>query len=416
MSGTERYDVVVVGGGLAGASCVEALREHGFEGSVAIVAAERHAPYHRPPLTKSFVRGEATADDALVEDEDWYAQHDVALLLDAEAEALEPATRQLRLADGSVLHYGTVVLATGAEPRVPSWPGEGDRAGRVHVIRTLEDSARVRELLEPGARWLVVGGGYVGVETAASAALRGCEVDLLLLEPVLWSQFYGERVGSWFQRQLADHGVRVHPDEEVVQLDVADGVVRATTRIGATFEADHVLAGIGVEPRIDLARDAGLDCDDGVTCDRFLQASEPHVYAIGDICSYESVVHGGARMRIEHWDVARSQGAYVGTRIAGALDERRAYDRVPYFFSQLGDWVTMRYVGPGMGDDVVVRGSLDDASFSAVFLDDEQLVALLAVDHDRDLEDARELLSAHPRLDVARLADDSIPLRELVLG
>lgn len=410
----ERYDVVVVGGGLAGAHCVEALRDAGYEGTVAIVAAEPYAPYNRPPLTKGFVRGESDAEDALVEPHDWYARHDVALLLDSSAQSLEPATRQLRLDDGRVLHYGTVVLATGAEPRVPSWPGDGDRAGRVHVIRTLQDSARVRELLQPGTRWIVVGGGYVGVETAASALQRGCEVDLLLLEPVLWTQFYGDRVGSWFQERLVEHGARVHADEEVVRLDVVDDIVRVTTRIGATFEADQLLAGIGVEPRIDLARDAGLECDDGVVCDRLLQASEPHVYAVGDICSYESVVHGGRRMRIEHWDVARSQGRYVGRRIAQAIDQRRPYDSVPYFFSQLGDWAFMRYVGPGMGDRVVVRGDMDEGSFAAVYVDGDELVALLAVDHDDDLDAARELLAQHPHLDLDRLADDSVPLRELV--
>jgi 3-phenylpropionate/trans-cinnamate dioxygenase ferredoxin reductase component len=208
----------------------------------------------------------------------------------------------------------------------------------------------------------------------------------------------------------------VHPDEDVVRLDVDDDVVRVTTARGATFETDHVLAGIGVEPRLDLAIAAGLDCDGGVCCDRFLQASEPHVYAIGDICEYESVVHGGRRMRIEHWDVARSQGAYVGRRIAGAIGELEPYDAVPYFFSQLGDWAFMRYVGPGMGD-VVIRGDLEAGSFSAAYLgDDGQLVALLAVDHDEDLDAARELLPRHPRLDRARLGDDAVPLRELVLG
>ncbi len=415
----ERYDVIVVGGGLAGASCVEALREHGFDGSVAIVAAEGHPPYSRPPLTKGFVRGESEPSDAYVEPADWYREHDVELLLDREVSAIEPATRQVRLDgdDEQSIHYGTLVLATGAEPRHPSWPGTGDRADRVHVIRTLEDSARVRELLEPGTRWIMVGGGYIGVETAASALQCGCDVDVLLQEPVLWTQFYGDRVGGWFQERLEAHGAGVHPGEEVVRLDVVDDLgVRVTTARGLVLEADHVLAGIGVEPRIDVAEAAGLACDAGVLCDRFLRASEPHVYAIGDIAEYESVVHGGRRMRIEHWDVARSQGRYVGARIAGAIGELQPYDEVPYFFSQLGDWAFMRYVGPGMGDDVVIRGSMDDGSFSAVYVgDDGELLALLAVDHDDDLDAARKLLAKHPRLDRDRLADDSVPLRELVV-
>ncbi len=409
----ESYDVVIVGGGLAGASCVEAIRETNDDLTIAVFASEPHPPYHRPPLTKGFVRGEKSEDDTLVEPERWYEQQHVDLFTSLPVRSIDRGSSQVELADGMRVGYGTLVLATGAEPRVPDWPGDGDRTDRVFTIRTLEDSEHVREHLQPGSRWLIVGGGYIGVETAASALARDCEVDLVMQEPVLWKQFYGDQVGGWFQQQLRDHGARIHPGDEVVRVDVADDGVHATTKAGLKLSADYVLAGIGVTPRIQLARDAGLDADGGVTCDRYLRSSDPNIYAIGDICEYDSVVHDGP-MRIEHWDVARSQGSYVGRRIAGAADEGQPYDEVPYFFSELGDWAFMRYVGPGMGD-VVVRGDMDAGEFSAAYLKDGRLVALLAVDHDEDLDAARTLLPEHPRMDPERLADESIALEDAVL-
>ncbi len=413
----DSYDVVVVGGGLAGASCVEAIREAGSELSIAVFTSEPHPPYHRPPLTKGFVRGEKSEVDTLVEPERWYERNGVDLFQSVPVRSIDREAAQVELADGMRVGYGTLVLATGAEPRTPEWPGEGDRDGRVFTIRTLEDSEHVREHLQPGTRWLVIGGGYIGVETTASALARECEVDLVMQEPVLWKQFYGDQVGGWFQRQLRSHGARIHAGDEVVRLDVTADGVRATTKRGAQVSADYVLAGIGVTPRIDLARDAGLDTGKGVTCDRFLRSSDPMVYAVGDICEYDSVVHGQP-MRIEHWNVAKTQGQYVGRRIAGALPTDQPYDEVPYFFSELGDWAFMRDVGPGMGD-VVVRGDLDDGAtggFSAAYLKDGRLVALLAVDHDVDLDAARQLLRDHPRMDPDRLADESVALADAVLA
>lgn len=412
----EHYDVVIVGGGLAGASCVEAIRDAGSEQSIALFSSESHPPYHRPPLTKGFVRGEKTEEDTLVEPEPWYERHAVDLFTSMPVRRIDRPDSNVELADGTTVGYGALVLATGAEPRVPDWPGTGDRTDRIFTIRTLEDSEHVRDHLEPGTRWLVVGGGYIGVETAASALQRGCQVDLVMQEPVLWTQFYGDRVGGWFHSQLREHGARIHPGDEVVRLDVDpdSDAVHVTTKAGLEFSVDYVLAGIGVTPRLDLARDAGLDTARGVTCDRFLRTSDPTIYAVGDICEYDSVVHD-APMRIEHWHVAKSQGAYVGRRIAGVTAATQPYDEVPYFFSELGDWAFMRYVGPGMGD-VVVRGNMEDGEFSAAYVKDGRLVALLAVDHDEDLEDARRLLPDHPKMDTARLADASVSLADAVLA
>lgn len=405
------YDVVIVGGGLAGGSCAEMLRESEFSGSVAVVAAEAHAPYHRPPLTKSFVRGETDEQDALLEPTSWYAGHDIDLLLHRTATAIDPEQRCVWLDDGSSIGYGRLVLATGAEPRSPEWDGIESVADRVFTIRTLEDSERVRDHLRPGTSWLVVGGGYIGVETAASACECGCDVTLVMREEVLWEQFYGPEVGGYFQRRLAEHGVDVQPHQDIVQVEALDGGgVRATTSGGLVLDVDYVLAGIGVQPRIDLAVACGLEVDKGVLCDEFLVTSDPAIYAAGDIAQYESVVHG-SRMRIEHWDVARRQGRYVAERIAGVLPADVAFDAVPYFFSELGSWGSMQYVGPGMGD-VVIRGDMEEDSFAAVYLKDDRLVALLAVDHHDDLVAARHLLPDHPKMDRRLLADESVPLAE----
>jgi 3-phenylpropionate/trans-cinnamate dioxygenase ferredoxin reductase subunit len=363
-----RFDNVIVGGGLAGGMVAQEYRGADGDGSVLLIGREPHPPYHRPPLTKEFLRGEKPVEETYVHSLDEWRELDVELRLSTEVAAIDPAGHTVELVGGERIGYGRLALATGATPRTL-----GDAA----TIRVIEDSQRVGELLNTGTGHLgVIGGGFIGVEAAASARMKGLDVTLVAPEPVLWSQLFGEQVGSYFQGHMERHGVRVLTGQKTLP----DG------------DYDLILAGIGVSPNIELAQSSGLPTDHGVLADNHLVAA-PDIWVAGDIAEYQSVIHD-RRIRIEHWDVALNHGSYIGKSWAGA--ENGPYRVVPYFFSDIGDWTWMEYVGPGNRDDAVeVRGSMDDDDFVAYYSNrDGKLTACLAVNRGDELNAARELIAS----------------------
>lgn len=363
-----QYDHVIVGGGLAGGMIAQELREQGGEGSVLLVAGEAHPPYHRPPLTKQFLRGEQPSFDTYMHPAVWWEEQRVDLRLGVTVRELDLKRRQVELQGGERIGFEKLALATGSTPR--------ELPGAVS-IRTIEDSQRVQALLETGSGRLgVIGGGFIGVETAASATMKGLEVTMAVRESVVWEHLFGSEVAGYFQRTLESHGVRV---------------LNGTPQLPPDESFDLVVAGIGVTPNIGLAAAAGLPTASGVLVDDHLSAGDG-VWAAGDIAEYQSVVHGG-RIRVEHWDVALNQGAYVGRVWAGKQDG--PYDVVPYFFSDIGDWTWFEYVGPGRGQ-VSVRGSMDADDFSAYWTGPGGAVtACLGVNRSDEVNAAKELIAGH---------------------
>jgi 3-phenylpropionate/trans-cinnamate dioxygenase ferredoxin reductase subunit len=364
-----RYDNLIVGGGLAGGMIAQEFREAGGEGSIAIIGREPHTPYHRPPLTKEFLRGEKPADEVAMHSDAEWKDMKVDLRLSTIVSRIDPAGHAVELEGGERIEYGRLALATGATPR--TLPG-------ATTIRTIDDSRRVGELLARGSGHLgVIGGGFIGVEVAASARMKGLDVTMAVPEDVVWEKLFGAQVGGYFQGQLEQHGVKVLtgtselPDEAF----------------------DLVLAGIGVTPNISLAKEAGLSTDSGVLTDQRLQAADD-IWAVGDIAEYDSVIHG-RRIRIEHWDVALNHGSYVGRTWAGA--EHGPYDVVPYFFSDLADWTWMEYVGPaGHDDSVEVRGSMVDDDFVAYYSDaGGHVTGCLGVNRSDEVNEAKALIAHH---------------------
>lgn len=368
-----RYDNVIVGGGLAGGMVAQEYREQGGDGSVLIVAREPHVPYHRPPLTKEFLRGEKPVEETFMHPAEWWSEHGVDLRTGVSATALDLSGRNVTLSSGETVGYQRLALATGATPR--ELPG-------ARSIRTIEDSQALAGMLAGGKGHLgVIGGGFIGVEAAASARMKGWDVTMAVPESVVWEHLFGAEVAAYFQRHLVEHGVNVNTGTS--ELPEGDYTV--------------LLAGIGVTPNTQLAEAAGLEVENGVHVDEHLRAAED-VWAVGDIASYQSVVHG-RRLRIEHWDVALNQGAYVGATWAGK--ESEPYAVVPYFFSDLGDWTWFEYVGPGKGR-VDVRGSMDDDDFVAYYLDDDGAVtACLGVNRSDEVNDAKGLISGRRSAPVA---------------
>ncbi|GAA3529022.1 pyridine nucleotide-disulfide oxidoreductase [Aeromicrobium flavum] len=356
--------LVIIGGGLAAAKAVERLRDEGYEGSIDLVGAEDHAPYERPPLSKDLLLGQDTDPTALADD--WWAANDVRLLTGVRAVAIDREAQAVELDSGEALPYDLLVLATGAEPRVPDLPG----ADHALYLRTLEDQERVLAALRAGGRLVIVGAGWIGLEVAAAA--RHHDVEVIVLEQA--DLPLGSVLGADLARHLLDlhrsHGVdlRTGVTVEEVLLE-GDRPVRVRTA-QESIEADHVLVAIGAVPSVEIARDAGLEIDDGIVVDERFQTQDEHILAVGDVANaWNTALH--ARIRVEHWDNAIRQGRAVADVLLG---REAHHDWLPYFYTDQFEF-SMEYVGrPGEDDRLEVRGDVGANEFIAYWIDAEGLL------------------------------------------
>ncbi len=348
--------IVIVGAGLAGATAATELREQGYEGGVVLIGAEEHPPYERPPLSKGYLMGNDPIEDAFVHPSQWYADHDVDLRLGVEVTGIDTDGHTVHTTGGEV-GYEKLLLATGAEPRRLALSEESGVP--TAYLRTIEDSDRLKAAFTEGAKVSVVGAGWIGLEVAAAAREAGCEVTVFETAGLPLLRVLGPTVAQVFADLHREHGVDL----------------RLATSVGASDlrGADLVVAGIGVSPRVDLARDAGLDVDDGVLVDAMLRTSVPSVLAVGDIANHAHPVLG-RRIRVEHWDTAINQAKVAAHNLAGSEE---VYDALPYFFSDQYD-LGMEYVGnAGADDDVVVQGDLGNREFRAFWQRDGRVVAAM---------------------------------------
>jgi 3-phenylpropionate/trans-cinnamate dioxygenase ferredoxin reductase subunit len=385
---TERtVDFLIVGGGMAGAYCASELRAKGAEGSVLLVGREPEPPYERPPLTKEYLRGEASRADAHVNPADWYDENEIELLTRTNVMALDPAARTAKLQGGAEVGFDKALLATGANVNILR--AEGAELEGIHYVRAFGNSDAIREEAEAAERVVLIGGSYIGCEVAASLTALGKSCTIVMMESEPLSRTFGEDVGRWARGVLESHGVEVIGDEELEAYE-GDGRVQAVvTKGGRAIEGEMVVVGAGVRPDAMLAERAGLEVDDGIVCDQKLETSAPGIFAAGDVCSYESVIHG-RRLRVEHWDVSLQQGRQAAR---GMLGETEPYRELPYFFSDLADWTGFEYVGPAYEwDEVVFRGDLDSGEFSAWYLEGGAVKGALAVGRSEDLVHARTLI------------------------
>ena len=384
-------DFLIVGGGFAGAHCAAELRKRGAKGEVLLAGREPEPPYERPPLSKEYLRGEASREDAYVNPREWYEQNGVDLRTGTNVMSLDPEGRTAKLQGGEEVSFSKALIATGANVNILRL--EGAELDGIHYLRAFGNSDGIREAAEKADRVVCVGGSYIACEVAASLKAKGTDCAIVAMEDVLLSRSFGEEVGGWFQEQLESHGVEVHTGETVNAFQGEDGVSAVITEKGTTIEGEFVVVGSGVKPDVMLAKRAGLDIDEGdggIRCDDSLQTSVEGIFAAGDVCSYESKVHG-RRLRVEHWDVAMQQGMHAAR---GMLGEPEPYEVVPYFFSDLADWASMEYVGPATEwDELVWRSDRDAGEFTVFYLAGDKVAAALTVGRSEDLGYARELLA-----------------------
>lgn len=385
-------DVLLVGGGIASAAAAAELRAGGFDGSITLATREQDAPYHRPPITKGYLRGREDRASTLVHPESWWADNDVELLTRTPVMDLDTQARTAKLGR-EVVGFGQALVATGAMVR--RLRAEGAQRDGIHYLRALGNADSLRADLEQAQRVAVVGGSYIATEVAASLTLLGKQCTLVMQEALPTERGFGPVVGAFVRDLMQSHGVEIVAEADVVEFagEGADGAVNAVVCAdGRRVETDLVVIGAGATPDVMLARKAGLELGEsgGVACDNSLRSSVDGIFAAGDMCEYDSVIHG-RRLRIEHEEVAAEQGRHVARAILGA---DWPYSEVPYFWSDLADWATIEYVGPAAAwDEEIVRGEPATGSFSVFFLAAGKVVAAAAVDRAEDLDAARSFLA-----------------------
>ncbi|MFD9264135.1 NAD(P)/FAD-dependent oxidoreductase, partial [Streptomyces sp. NPDC059538] len=369
---TSNSAYVIVGAGLGGARAAQTLREEGFDGPVVLIGAEHERPYERPPLSKGYLLGAKEREQVYVHPEQWYAEHEVDLRRGATVTALDTAAHRVTLADGRRVDYSRLLLTTGSSPRRLPVPG-ADLDG-VLYLRRLEDSDRLKRAFRPGASVVVIGAGWIGLETAAAARAAGARVVVLESAELPLLRVLGREVAQVFADLHRDHGVDLRFGVRISEItgdgDTADGVLLDD---GTRFAADAVVVGVGITPNAALAEAAGLEVDNGIVTDDHLRTSVPDVFAAGDVANAHHPFLG-RRIRVEHWANALNQPR---TAARAMLGQDVAYDRLPYFFTDQYD-LGMEYTGyvePGGYDRVVLRGSAETREFIAFWLAGDRVLA-----------------------------------------
>ena len=404
-------DYLLIGGGLASANCSRWLREEGADGSILLVGREPDPPYNRPDCSKGYLRGEESREEPLFRPDSFWAEQDIELLTRTSVTGLDLEARTAKLSTKEEVAFGQVLLATGANVRRLNV--EGCQLEQIHYLRTLGNADAIRGGVADVENVVLIGGSYIGCEVAASLTKLGKQCTIVMQEDVVLERGFGPSAGRFFQDLLEEHGVRIHGGDELERFEGEESVSRVITRGGLTLDAEAVVVGAGVTPDVSLASRAGLPIGEkgGVRCSSRLQTSVEGVYAAGDICEYDSPVHGGQPVRIEHWDVAFNHGK---TAALNMLGRDVPHETVPYFFSDLADWGGLEYVGPAYEwDQEILRGSHADGSFTNFYLEDGQVRAALTVGRSDDLDHARRLIVSRQRLSDehrAALGDESSDL------
>jgi NADPH-dependent 2,4-dienoyl-CoA reductase/sulfur reductase-like enzyme len=376
----KKFDVAIVGGGLSSARAIKSFREAGGEGSIVLLSKDSTLPYHRPPLSKRFLRGE-TNEEPLVEDEAFYAENGVEVMLENTVDSVDTQERSLVL-DGERIGYARLLIASGAWPRRLQVPG--DDLDGVFTLRTFENSKAIREAAAESQRAVVIGAGFIGMEVAASLRHLGKDVSLIHLGRWLFDQLGVEQLSDQLAALYRQNGVELVLGNEVASFE-GDGRLEAvTTKNGRRVDADFAVEGVGVAPVTDFLEGSGIELDDGVVVNQRFETNVPDVYAVGDVARFYDPLFGRHR-RIEHWSNANYQGTEVGKVLAGT---GQGYDRVSTFFTEVFG-ITINVFGDGRPDSqVVVHGSLLEDDMYALYGDEkEEVIGALSVGQSEEIDE-----------------------------
>ena len=376
------------------------LRKLGFEGRVILIGEEAHIPYERPPLSKTVLSGESNLEATYLRDAAFYETERIELRLETRVTAIDSGARRVELDGGETLSYDKLLLATGSRVRKLSLPG-ADLPG-IHYLRSIDDMVAIRAELKPDARLVVVGGGYIGLEVAATARKLGCQVNVLESQDRVMNRVVAPDISRFYTDVHEQRGVNIHTAMTLSHFEGKERVTHVVCADGTTHAADLVVVGIGILPKSDLAQGAGLEVDDGVVTDEYGRTSDARIFAAGDVTHHWNPLLG-RRLRLESWQNAQNQAVAAATTMYGKLTP---YSDVPWFWSDQFD-LNLQMVGlPQRFDDVVLRGDLKERKFSALYLINGTVVGAIAVNNPRDIHPARKLIELGNCVDRERLANE----------
>lgn len=398
---------VIVGAGLAGATAAITLREEGAKGPVILIGAETAPPYERPPLSKTYLRGEVPFDQALVRPAAFYAEHGIETMLGTRAIRIDSSARVVELEDHRLVPFDTLLIATGGRNRRISIPG-GDLEG-IYGLRTMQDADRIRKEMIAGRRALVVGMGFIGSEVAASLRQKG--LDVVAIDPSKTPIFrvLGEAVGQAIADLHHAHGVRTIFEDTVAAFDGTGRVTSVVTTEGRRVACDVVVVGIGIEAEVELLDGSGIHVDNGVVVDQYCRTNVDGIYAAGDVANHYHPLFD-RRIRVEHWHNAIKQSRIAARNMLG---QRVAYDEVPWFWSDQYE-ATLQYAGfHTTWQQLVVRGQLDSGSFLACYVNNGRIDAVVGLNRAKDVRRLMPIIKARRAVNLEQLRDDNVDVRSL---
>ena len=408
-----RADVVIIGASHGGSEIASRLRQGGFTGSVALIGSEPHLPYHRPPLSKAFLAGETTTEQLLIRAPAVYANNKIDFYPSTTVEAIDRENHTLRLSSGETFGYGKLVLATGGRPRKLTIPGS-DLAG-LHYMRSIADVDALRDVFVPGAKLVIVGGGYIGLEVAAVAVKHGLTVEIVEFAPRVLARVAGPELSAFYETMHSKAGVQLRLSTGVEGFDPSPkkpghvGAVRCSD--GTHIAADLVLVAVGLVPNTELAAEAGLEIGNGVVVDLFCQTSDPDILAIGDCAEQNPLPYLGKRFRLESVPNAMEQARVAASVING---KPSPYNAVPWFWS---DQYNLKLQAVGLSqhyDQVVIRPPRSPDGFVAFYLKEGRVIAADCVNSIIEFNAAKRFVADKLVLDPAALADPAVVLKSLL--
>jgi len=374
---------LILGGGMVAGYAAKQLVESGLKpGELTIVSADSSIPYERPPLSKGFLAGKDAIDTIWISAEDFYQTHGIDIMLNCEADHVDPARKRLHLRCGEEIGFEKLVVATGARVRTLDIPGA--KLAGLYYLRILEDSKRIRERAGSAKRAVVIGGGFIAMEVTSVLAQKGIEVTMVLPDDRIWKRFFTAPMSRFFEEYYATRGVRFVKNTKVAALTGDGAVASAVMTSGEVADCDLVVAGIGVSPVTEPLINSGIEITDGVVVNEFLETNQRNIYAAGDVANYYDVLFG-KRRRVEHWDNAVSQGQHCALTLLG---ERTPFIHVPYFFSDVFDLSYEFWGDPSGAEEIVERGDLSSSSFSVWWLRQGRLAAAFVMNRPAEERDA----------------------------
>jgi NADPH-dependent 2,4-dienoyl-CoA reductase/sulfur reductase-like enzyme len=406
----DSYRYLILGGGMVAGYAARELVERGMgKNELGILSADDVRPYERPPLSKGFLAGKDAEASVFIAGNDFFSEHGIDLQLRTHVTALDISAKRVQCDDGRAFGYERLLIATGSRVQTFADFGvPGAELANVFTLRSLDDAKRIQQQAQAGRRAVVIGAGFIGIETASVMRERGLETTMLFPEDRFWPKFFTPEMSGFYRRYYEQRGVQIRPGQEIARFDGDGSVAAVLTRSGERLPCDLVLCGLGMAENTNIYKQAGISTDNGVRVDTQLRTSAPDVWAAGDIANWDDTIFATHR-RLEHWDIAVEQGKLAARNLLGAGE---SYRRVPYYFSDEFD-LSFEYWGAQEGHDrAITRGSLDEKSASVWFLKGDRLLAAFVMNRpDEERELAERWIAEHTPVAAATLADASRPLQ-----